>query len=204
LNAKTFVLCLALVNLCWCAGLLLAPLSLPAGTVTGLNGHANVIDYPERWAKLPLLARAVYTFGDLNCHQMASRSWSLGGNQIPVDVRMLAGFWFGNLGFALVLRVPTMARVRDEVAQIVPARLRAVLRSPRRRMLLLVGLAGLAFAPAFLDVMLQILTSYESTNVRRFVTGAVLGVGGGFLVGAMFDSLLWRADAAPRSGSAPQ
>lgn len=177
-------------NLAWTLALVFAPLSLPAGTVAGIDGHANLVDHADRWAELPTFQRFVYAAGDLQCHQIGSRSWSLGGNQMPVDVRMFAGFLFGNAGFAWALSRPASWRYRDAAAQILPLRFRGRLDSPQRRLAALVILWGFAAAPMLVDVGAQLASSYESTNLNRLLTGALLGVVGGFLVGAMLRSLM--------------
>ena len=187
---RIFLIAFAAANAVWTIALVAAPLSLAPGTVSGLDGRANVIDHAHEWAALPLLPRLVYTAGDLNCHQMAARSWALGGNQIPVDVRMFAGFLLGNVGFALALLHGGSWRYRDAAARIWPQALRARLDSPQRRLGALWLLWAVAVVPAATDVFVQMLTAYESTNLNRFLTGSLLGLAGGFLIGALLRALM--------------
>jgi uncharacterized membrane protein len=203
MNERTLLVAFALANAVWTLCLVAAPLTLTPATVQGLDGRANVIDYSDRWEAMPLFARIVYTAGDLNCHQMASRSWTLGGNQIPVDVRMFAGFLLGNVGFGLALARPGMRRYRDAAAQFWPAPLRARLDSPARRLGALAWLWTAAITPALIDVAVQMFTGYESTNANRFMTGALLGVLGGFLIGALLRSLMHEPTSGALAAPAP-
>ncbi|MBI2076966.1 MAG: DUF2085 domain-containing protein [Euryarchaeota archaeon] len=199
MKGKRVVLGLWLVNLAWTLAMVATPLALPAGTVRDLHGHANVVDHD--WSRLPWVAGVVYFLGDLNCHQIAARSWELGGNQMPVDARMAAGFVAGNLGIALAFLVPTLPFIRDEAPQILPRPWRARLDSPRRRLAALIAMAAFAAAPLLLDVALQGGGLYESTNLRRAWTGALFGLGVGYLVAVLFDSLMAPAPDAPGKGS---
>lgn len=181
----------------------MAPLTLEPGTVRGLHGGANVIDYPERWNELPWHAAAAYAFGDLNCHQIESRSLLLNGNQLPVDARLTAAFIAANLGLLAVLRLPSRPRARDEALEFLPRSARIKVRTPMQRMLLYQGILALAVLPSAFDVFVQYATSYESTNALRLVTGALLGFFGALWVGVLFDSLLapgrWPVPSAPAS-----
>jgi uncharacterized membrane protein len=193
---------LALANALWTIALVAAPLSLAAGTVVGLDGSANHIDHADAWSALPVLARVVYTIGDLNCHQIASRSWELGGNQIPVDVRMFAAFLTANAGFALALVRPARWRLRDAVALHAPRTLQGRLDSSGRRLAALASLWALAVLPALVDVLIQLFTRYESTNRVRFLTGGLSGLIGAFLIGLLVRCLM--VEPARRSVASPQ
>ena len=39
--------------------------------------------------ELPTAHAIAYAFGDLNCHNLGERSWTINGNQMPVCVRDL-------------------------------------------------------------------------------------------------------------------
>jgi len=194
---KPLVAGLWAVNLAWTAAIFATPLALPEGTVQDLHGHANIVDHD--WSHLPPLASLVYFLGDLNCHQIAARSWDVGGNQMPIDARMTAGFVAGNLGIGLTLAMPTMALVRDEAVQILPRRIRATLDSPRRRRLALAAMWAVATVPLLVDVLLQAAGLYESTNLRRAWTGGLFGLGVGFLVAVIFDTLFFRPASSATS-----
>lgn len=178
------------LNLVWVASLVVAPYTLDPGTVRGLDGRANVVDYGDRWGQLPWFAGAVYALGDLNCHQMESRSWILHGNQMPVDARMTGGFFAATLTLPFVLGLPHLPRTRDQLAQLLPRFVRGRLSNPTRRSWFLVGFCAITMLPAVLDVSLQFMGDYESTNPRRAWTGAFLGGGLAVLVGVCVKSLL--------------
>lgn len=190
MRGKTLLVSLWVVSAAWLAGLLYAPLTIAPGSVGGLDGRANVMDYGVRWADLPGFASVVYAIGDFTCHQMASRSWSLNGNQLPVDVRMTAAFFGAVIGLPLALLLPALPRVRDELSFVLPRPWRPWFGTPTRRLALLAVAWALVALPAALDVGAQLATAYESTNTRRAWTGLWLGTGASFLVGVLFDSLL--------------
>ncbi len=130
--------------------LILAPYLEPPGTVyLGNDGAANVIDHRDIIDNMSNpVARAVYFFGDWECHQHASRSFFLHGNQMPVCARCTSIFLF--MGLTAVALV--FFRVRISMIWI---------------MLLII--------PMVLDGGIQLVTPYESTNLMRFITGALAG-----------------------------
>ena len=73
------------------ASFFLAPLFVESGTIVELSGRANMFDYHKEndqnftWTELNPYSAAIYAFGDLNCHNKHERSWSINGNQMPVD-----------------------------------------------------------------------------------------------------------------------
>lgn len=189
MNGKQLLLALWTVCAAWIFALVAAPMTLDPGTVNGLEGHANMIDYAPTWRGLPAFAAAVYTLGDLMCHQMESRSWLVNGNQLPVDSRMMAAFFGAVMLLPFALLVPPLPRARDESVQILPIQFRRRLNTPARRGLFLAFLWAAAVLPAAVDVALQLATGYESTNLRRAWTGFILGGGTAFLTGLVLDSL---------------
>jgi len=78
--------------------MVILPLLYPGGSFTGLDGRSGVI---ENWEKLRFadpLTRAVYTMGDLFCHQEEWRSFMINGSQMAFcqrDVSILAGVVLG-------------------------------------------------------------------------------------------------------------
>jgi uncharacterized membrane protein len=135
--------------------LVFAPLGVPGHDfdlgdfgVVGGNEHARQftsMDNP--------VARFFYQAGDLGCHQRDTRSFFLGGNQMPFCARCTAIFVGMPLGM-LVFFV-----VRREINPIA----------------LLLG-----FAPLALDGGLQLIGVYESTNLFRLVTGTTAGLTAGY------------------------
>ena len=140
--------------------LIIAPYLEPPGTIyLGNNGKANTIDHQAEINNLSNpVARAVYYFGDWECHQHADRSFFLHNNQMPVCARCTSIFLFiGLTAFFLVF-----FRIRMSFLLIV-----------------------LLIVPMGLDGTIQLITPYESTNLIRFITGALAG----FASVIAFDSI---------------
>ena len=133
----------------WLAVVLIAPLSLPTGSVKDLSGSVGRLDNPGQEAKMNLFAQAVYTMGDIECHQIAERSYYLNGNELPIcsrDVGLSIGLLTGMLiGLLYVRRINPF--------------------------LLAVGIL-----PMVMDGGLQAISSYQSNNSLRIMTGIVAGV----------------------------
>ncbi|MBN1390298.1 MAG: DUF2085 domain-containing protein [Candidatus Thermoplasmatota archaeon] len=105
------------------------------------------------------LARFAYRFGDRYCHQMDRRSFFLNGNQMPVcsrDIGLFSGLFLGCVAGS----------------------------SYRKGMKLRVLVFFLA--PMAVDGLLQALTSYESFNILRLLTGSLGGMGIGTYVNGSF------------------
>jgi uncharacterized membrane protein len=129
---------------------LAAPCLADEGTVgfgddgmVGGNEHEQAIDEIDQ-----PLARAIYSAGDVYCHQKEGRSLTLNGNQMPVcarDIGVFTGMILGGL-FAAVYRgrfsVPISAAL---------------------------------IIPMALDGGIQMVTSYESINPIRIFTGYLGG-----------------------------
>ena len=131
--------------------LIITPYLEPAGTIDfGEDGRANTIEHRATIDNMSNpVSRAVYLFGDWECHQHASRSFFLHGNQMPVCARCTSIFLFIGLTaiFLMFYRV-------------------------RMSMMLIM----LLILPMALDGGIQLITSYESTNILRFITGALAGM----------------------------
>jgi len=129
--------------------ILISPLLVPKDTLNDLSGRVGFIDNSDQYDDLSIIPRAIYLFGDIECHQIASRSYFLNENQLPIcsrDVGILLGISIG--------------------ASVVAYR-----RTVITPFLLILGLI-----PVGLDGGFQSLTSYESTNTVRLITGAIAGV----------------------------
>jgi uncharacterized membrane protein len=163
----------------------LAPFTVERGSLTGLRGRANWVDYHGLWTETPLYAGAIYWIGDLGCHQSHGRPFVLNGNQLPVCARCTGVYVGLSLGLVL-LSLLQAGRMGAAWSGLVPDRLRGV----RRRVLLILLCGGLV-APAGADGLLQLLTEHESHNVVRVLTGIPLGVAGSVLVGAFILGGLW-------------
>ncbi len=193
---------LLLLNLFWCASFFIVPLILPPDTfawpyaqyplVAYHLGGANQINYEPIWQSLWIYPRAVYTFGDLQCHQLWFRSLWINGNQLPMCARMTSMYIFANFGLvAAAFATPSTSASRVMV-DAMPAFIRKPLNrffSPEQSAALIV-IVGLL--PVAVDGFYQLFsefTHYESTNFMRILTGVPGGFVGGLLVGAMLVSI---------------
>ncbi len=167
------------ITVFWTISLFLVPLSLAPHTVEDLDANANWVDYGDKWwemAKYNPYAAAIYLFGDLNCHQISSRSLYFHDNQLPVcarDTGMSFGAVLGVLFLFFVIRTPFMFLT---FLSLVPNRIRRSLLKhfPPPIASAIVALPFLL--PAGSDGFYQLLTSYESTNAMRLITGFFLGI----------------------------
>lgn len=179
---------LFILNLIWTASLFIAPFTIPPGTVAYQVGAANWLDHEGLWETLPFYTRLVYTFGDIQCHQLWFRSLWLNGNQLPIDARMTSMYIFANFGLVAAF----LTKPADTTSQVM---LNALPESLRRRLArfrvervgALIVIVGLL--PIAVDGFTQLFTTYESSNVTRILTGLPGGFVGGLLVGAMLVSL---------------
>ncbi len=141
----------AVLALVWALLLFIAPMLEPPNTIyLGNEGKVNIMDntpYIEENVHNPL-ARAVYISGDFMCHQHADRSFFINGNQMPYCARCTGMF----LGIAFGALIGAFFRVRIGIL-----------------------LYFIVIIPMGLDGVIQLVTSYESTNFIRIVTGMLTG-----------------------------
>lgn len=193
----------------------LVPALLPTGTIPELSGRANLFDYatdeswgnkphPEgasmghdqsehggkfSWLELDPFSAFVYGFGDINCHQKYERSWTINDNQMPVctrDIGIFAGIAFAALLFSR--RGANRWTIRDTILSIFPDERVEWCYLPDRRFLVAFGGIALLLVPTALDGGIQAITDYESTNLKRLVTGFPMGIGIGILFSALFSA----------------
>jgi uncharacterized membrane protein len=198
----------------------LAPLTLEPGTVQNVEGRANVIGFfsedgwgsygnqpapghPHEgtnhthsgyaWSELNPYAGFIYAFGDVNCHQKHERSWEVNNNQLHVctrDVGIFMGLFLG--GALFTRRGWNRWTVKDTCLSLIPDSMLASTYKNNRRTLVWLACGMVLCLPLIADGFLQLLTSYESTNWKRVLTGIPFGLGLGVLVCSMFSA---RADA---------
>ena len=169
---------LAIFLLCaiWLALVAISPFLVPAHTLRDLSGSVSVRDNADQFRNLDALPKTIYSIGDVECHQIASRSLFVNGNEMPFCARDFGLFIGLAAGFGL------MTFYRYKVNPI----------------LALVGLV-----PMGIDGGLQLITSYESNNPLRLATGTIAGLAFALLLSLYVFLLVedWRDPRARRSGS---
>lgn len=144
-----FELTMAVIALVLTFSMIVAPFTLPNGSVEDLSGKIGSIENSDRIGEMNPFAQAIYYFGDINCHQIAERSYFLNGNEMPVCSRDLGIFIGLTIGLVLCFAL-----------------------SFRPRFLYVI----LAVIPMGLDGGMQAITDYESFNLLRLATGALGGL----------------------------
>ena len=145
-----------LVAAIWSSGLIIAPLTLPPNSVQDLTGTVGKVENSDITKDMNPYAKHYYEAGDFNCHTIKERSFFINGNQMPFCVRDVAIF-FGmviGLGIALFIIIPL-------------------------KWWWLIG----GLVPIGLDGGLQLVTSYESNNLFRLLTGGLAGLVTAFALG---------------------
>ena len=166
----------------------IAPLLLEPGTVRGMDGNANVLDYSNQWDALPVYPRIVYYFGDFNCHQIENRSFAINGNKMPMCSRCIGIFVGMSLGIGIAVFAPVRQTASEILLSIFPSKVsrgvnmidRWINRRMRTDLMLspfLVSLSLLLGIPMIVDGIGQsILGLWESTNIIRAITGSLFGL----------------------------
>jgi len=147
----------------WLVIVLAAPFTLPANSVLDLSGRPGVVDNSAAEGRMNLFAQAVYVIGDVNCHQIKDRSFFLNGNEMPFCSRDVGIFFGLAVGMLIVLAF-----------------------GPKFYWLAFIAMT----IPILVDGGLQLVSSYESNNLVRFLTGAVGGAAVSYLLGYMADQNL--------------
>lgn len=179
---------LFILSLVWTASLFLAPLTIPPGSAVNLDGAANVVDNGAVYDGFWLYPRLVYYIGDAQCHQIATRTLWVNGNEMPIDARMTSMYVFFSFGLVSAALARPSTSIGVTIVNAMPARVRrwaSRVGSERFPILLLT----LGLLPVAVDGFTQLLTSYESTNAVRILTGVPSGWVGGLLIGVMFMSI---------------
>ncbi len=183
------LLALFLVGLVWSLSLFIVPFTLSPGTVANLNGWANRVDYADLWYTLPPYPMVIYFLGDAQCHQISDRTIYLNGNEMPVDARDVSIYVFGTVALFGAMFIQPSTDAVQTFMRAFPRRFRETV---RRRMSqgLFIGLfIVLMLLPVALDGTIQLLTEYESTNVKRVLTGIPAGIMAGLLLGSLLLSM---------------
>jgi len=142
------ILTIFILSAAWTALVVTAPLMVPSNTLRDLSGVVGFHDNDAQFASLSPLPHAVYWIGDAECHQIAARSFFLNGNELPFCARDVGVFLGVAIGFGFV----TFYRYKMKP-----------------------WLALLGLVPIGIDGGLQLVTSYESSNPLRVITGFIAG-----------------------------
>jgi len=189
MNKNIPLLIIFILSLFWTLSIFIAPMTLEPNTVSGLDGYANSVDFQYKWDKLPAYQKVVYYFGDLNCHQKWYRSFTINDNQLPVDARMTSIFVFSNVGLITIMFTEPSASQTELIFNVFPNRLRHWVLKYMSSMTFVIIIIILALLPVALDGFFQLLTPYESTNLKRVLTGISTGWIGGVIIGAAVTAI---------------
>jgi len=166
-----------------------APFTLAPGTAVHLDGFANRVDNGAVYNTWPLFPMVVYYLGDVQCHQMAARTIFLNGNEMPMDARMSSIYFWANLGLIAAMFATPSTSVAQGLVNALPKRVQPWVRRHLGPNVAVGLIVFLGLLPVAVDGFTQLLTPYESTNVKRFLTGIPGGFVAGLLVGVMVTSI---------------
>ncbi len=102
----------------------------------------------------------------ITCHQLPQRSFEIWGNQMVVCSRCTGIWFFLQIGELLL-----------------------ILMAPSRKKIIHPVIIALFVLPIAVDGLLQEITAYESDNVTRLITGSLLGVIAGFVLGIVINRI---------------
>lgn len=160
-------------SLFWLLLVVISPYLVPSGTLADISGRVGGHENEDQFEGLNSVAHAVYWIGDAECHQLSDRSYYLNDNQMPFCARDFGLF----LGLPLGFGIASFHRTR-----------------------LKPWLYLLALVPLAVDGGIQAVTSYESNNPLRLVTGLLAGLGMALLLSEFVFAL--GQDASPTNQKA--
>jgi uncharacterized membrane protein len=149
IEIPTLTLIIFLIAFVWAMGMVIAPFTLPENSVEDLTGKVGTIDNADITEDMNPYAKFYYQAGDSQCHTIKERSFFLNGNQMPFCVRDAAIFFGLAMGLGIALFVFYEIKLWWLIGGLVP-----------------LGIDG----------MVQLVTSYESNNVLRLITGLLAGL----------------------------
>lgn len=179
------IVVLFVLSLFYTLSIFIAPLTLESGTVSEINGSANQVVNEEKWEELPFYHRVVYYFGDLNCHQMSSRSYHINDNQMPIAGRSTGIFMGLTAGFLTMSFAESAGDFKHTLLGLVDADPDL---SENKEWLLLFLFGSLFALPMILDGGLQFMIDYDSFNEFRTFTGVMFGIGFSSFISSMIIS----------------
>jgi uncharacterized membrane protein len=149
------ILAVFILSLAWLILVVISPLLVPPDTLVDLSGRVGGHENESQFKDLGAVPHAMYWLGDAECHQISDRSYFVNGNQMPFCARDLGLFLGLAVGFGFV------SFYRLKINPI---------------------LALMGFVPMAVDGGIQAITSYESNNPLRLVTGIIAGIAGSLLL----------------------
>ncbi|UCF50595.1 MAG: DUF2085 domain-containing protein [Thermoplasmatales archaeon] len=152
--------------LIWILLQFIAPFAIPANSIDNLSGIVGIADNEHLVNKIPGPWDAIYSSGDRLCHQQASRSFFINGNQMPFCSRCTA-IW---LGFAIGLGFMVFFKIELNEKFLI---------------LLIIGIVPIA-----IDGIGQLFGFWESTNIIRLITGLLAGIVCGIAISLIIDEII--------------
>ncbi len=182
------------LDMAWVMSLFLAPATIAPHTFAFRDeGRANIVDFWGLYSTdaFNWYAKVIYVIGDIECHQLASRSLWINGNQMPVCARDASLFLFGLFGMFWAMMTPAAITASAGIVNAFPPRIQRWARriGPVRFTALVLVLGLLPIAVDGFVQLFQAYTQYESTNAMRILTGAPAGLVAGLLLGMMVKAL---------------
>jgi len=152
---SSVILAVFLLSSAWLILVVISPMLVPSNTLVDLSGRVGGHENEDQFKDLGAVPHAMYWLGDAECHQLSHRSYFINGNQMPFCARDLGLFIGLAVGFGLV------SFYRLKIHPI---------------------LALMGFLPMAIDGGIQAITSYESNNPLRLITGLIAGIAGSLLL----------------------
>jgi len=182
---------LFVLSLAYTASNFVAPYAIPPGTAVDLDGAANLVDNGGLYNTMWIYPQVVYYIGDAQCHQMAARTLSLNGNQMPMDARMTSIYLFANFGLLGAILAAPSTSISQGMVNALPGRMQDWVRRHIGPIVFAGLLVVLGLLPVAVDGFWQLFSNgaYESTNLKRYLTGIPGGWVAGLLVGVMVKSI---------------
>jgi len=199
LTMRKIPLVLSIITLVFFILNLAAPYMIEPNTVRGLEGRANAMDFQDKWDDMHPVPRAIYWFGDFNCHQYESRSFVLNENQLPVCSRCMGVFLGTLIGSMLLFHATPRAEWEDMGMTMLPESIQKKYSTKRQRTWFLYLMAGLFILPMGLDGTIQLVTDYESNNIIRLLTGTFFGIIVALAAGIFVESAVYFSSFNSRS-----
>ncbi|MDI6887620.1 MAG: DUF2085 domain-containing protein [Candidatus Thermoplasmatota archaeon] len=152
-----------LICLIWLLLQIVAPLTLKSGSLNlGEEGRVGTREYEGVYENFNPVAKFMYSSGDFLCHQKASRSFFINGNQLPYCARCTGIF----LGVLLGSCIGILLTVELKWYWVV-----------------------LGLLPISIDGTGQLFNLWQSFNLIRLITGIAIGIVAGLAVCMLIQEL---------------